>query len=388
MRVLILGIDGYLGWALALRLVRRGHEVFGVDNFFTRKAVAEVGSDSALPILSMQDRIRAVEEFFGAGIEFMEGDVTDYSVVKKAITRFRPDTIVHFAEQRSAPYSMIDVEHARYTMINNLTSTLNVVYAVKELDRRIHILKMGTLGEYGYPAFRIPESAFVEAVIEGVRDRIVVPRWAGSWYHWSKVFDSYVLLYANKLWGLTITDFHQGPVYGTRTEDIIREELFTRFDVDDVWGTVINRFCAEAVVNHPLTIYGSGLQKKGFTSLEDTIRALTALIENPPEDGEFRTVHHYREVRTLNEMAELVRKASREVLGYEPEIMHLPNPRVEPEDDLPYEPERKVLAKLGIYGLTRIMDEEIAVMLRDLKPYADRIRKIETLFKPRVRWRS
>nr|WP_252900370.1 hypothetical protein [Vulcanisaeta sp. JCM 14467] len=137
-----------------------------------------------------------------------------------------------------------------------------------------------------------------------------------------------MLLYANKLWGLTITDFHQGPVYGTRTEDIVSEELFTRFDVDDVWGTVINRFCAEAVVNHPLTIYGSGLQKKGFTSLEDTITALAALIENPPEPGEFRTVHHYREVKTLNEMAELVRRAAKQVLGYEPEIMHIPNPRL------------------------------------------------------------
>jgi len=388
MRVLVLGIDGYLGWALTLRLIRRGHEVFGIDNFYTRKAVAEVGSDSALPILSMKDRIKAIEEIFGAKIGFVEGDVTNYDLVKKVISEFKPDAIVHFAEQRSAPYSMIDVEHAKYTIINNLTSTLNVIYAIKELDKNIHLLKMGTLGEYGYPAFRIPESAFVDAVIQGVRDRIVVPRWGGSWYHWSKVFDSYILLYANRLWGLTITDFHQGPVYGTRTEDIVSEELFTRFDVDDVWGTVINRFCAEAVTNHPLTIYGSGLQKKGFTSLEDTIRALAALIENPPEDSEFRTVHHYREIRTLNEMAELVRRASRQILGYEPEIAHLPNPRVEPEEDLSYEPERKVLARLGIYGLTRVMDEEVAIMLKDLVPYVDRVRRIEALFKPRVRWRD
>ncbi len=388
MKVLILGIDGYLGWALALRLVKKGHEVMGIDNFYTRKAVSEIGSDSALPILSMQDRIRAVEEVFGAKIGFVEGDVTNYELIRKVVDKYRPDTIVHFAEQRSAPYSMMDVEHAKYTMINNLTSTLNVIYAVKEVNKKIHILKMGTLGEYGYPAFRIPEDAFVEAVIQGVKDRIVVPKWAGSWYHWSKVFDSYILLYANRLWGLTITDFHQGPVYGTRTSDIVTEELFTRFDIDDVWGTVINRFCAEAVVGHPLTVYGSGLQKKGFTSLEDTITALTALIENPPEDGEFRTVHHYREIKTLNEMAELVKRAAKEVLGYEPEIVHLPNPRVEPEEDLLYEPEKKVLPKLGIYRLTRAMEDEVVIMLKDLKPYADRIRKMQALFRPRVKWRD
>ncbi|MGC9179495.1 MAG: UDP-sulfoquinovose synthase [Vulcanisaeta sp.] len=388
MRVLILGIDGYLGWALALRLTRKGHEIVGVDNFYTRRAVNEVGSDSALPILSMQDRIRAIEEIFGARLEFIEGDITNYDLVRKVVERYRPDTIVHFAEQRSAPYSMIDINHAKYTIINNLTSTLNVIYAVKEVRRDIHILKMGTLGEYGYPAFRIPEDAFIDAIIQGVRDRITVPRWAGSWYHWSKVFDSYMLLYANKLWGLTITDFHQGPVYGTRTTDIISEELFTRFDVDDVWGTVINRFCAEAVVNHPLTIYGSGLQKKGFTSLEDTITALAALIENPPEPGEFRTVHHYREIKTLNGMAELVRRAAKQVLGYEPEITHLPNPRVEPEEDLLYEPEKRVLPKLGIYRLTRVMEDEVVTMLKDLKPYTDRIKRIEALFKPRIKWRD
>ncbi|MFB6470387.1 MAG: UDP-sulfoquinovose synthase [Vulcanisaeta sp. AZ3] len=388
MRVLVLGVDGYLGWALALRLIRRGHEVVGVDNFYTRRAVAEVGSDSALPILSMEDRVRTVEEVFGARIEFIEGDVTNYELIKKIIDKYKPDTIVHFAEQRSAPYSMINVDHAKYTIINNLTSTLNVIYAVKELKKNTHILKMGTLGEFGYPAFKLPEDAFVDAVIEGVRDRIVVPRWAGSWYHWSKVFDSYILLYANKLWGLTITDFHQGPVYGTRTSDIVSEGLYTRFDVDDVWGTVINRFCAEAVVGHPLTIYGSGLQRKGFTSLEDTIRALTALIENPPEDGGFRTVHHYREIRTLNEMAELVKKAARQLLGYEPEVTHIPNPRVEPEADLPYEPERKILARLGIYGLTRTMEDEITTILKDLAPHKERIKRIETLFKPRVSWRD
>ncbi|WP_069806994.1 UDP-sulfoquinovose synthase [Vulcanisaeta thermophila] len=388
MRVLILGIDGYLGWALTLRLIRRGHEVAGIDNFYTRKAVSEVGSDSALPILPMSERLRVIEEVFGAKVEFVEGDVTNYELLKKVIERFRPDVVVHFAEQRSAPYSMIDVEHARYTMINNLTSTLNLIYAIKELGRDIHILKMGTLGEYGYPAFRIPEDAFVDAVINGARDRIVVPRWAGSWYHWSKVFDSYILLYANKLWGLTITDFHQGPVYGSRTRDLISDELFTRFDIDDVWGTVINRFLAQAIIKHPLTIYGSGHQKKGFTSLEDTVTALTALIENPPSPGEFRVVHHYREIKTLNEMAELVRRASIKVLGYDPGVTHIPNPRVEPEDEVMYEPERRVLPKLGIYGLSRIMEDEVEVMLRDLARYRDRIDKLRGVIMPRVRWRG
>lgn len=387
MKVLILGIDGYLGWALALRLIRRGHEVMGIDNFYTRKAVNEVGSDSALPILPMNERLKVVEETLGARIDFIEGDVTNYTLIRRALEQFKPDAVVHFAEQRSAPYSMIDVNHATYTVSNNLTSTLNLVYAVREVKRDIHILKMGTLGEYGYPAFRIPEDAFVDAIINGARDRIVVPRWAGSWYHWSKVFDSYMLIYASKLWGLTITDFHQGPVYGSRTKDILSEELFTRFDIDDVWGTVINRFLAQAVINHPLTIYGSGKQKKGFTSLEDTITALAALIENPPGQGEFRTVHHYREIKTLNEMAELVRRASLKVLGYDPGVNHILNPRVEPEDETLYEPERRVLLRLGIYGLSRIMEDEVEVMIRDLERHRDRIERLRNVIMPRVKWR-
>ncbi len=387
MKVLILGIDGYLGWALALRLVREGHEVVGLDNFYTRRAVEEVGSWSALPILTMEDRVRAVEEIYGSKIVFHEGDASDYDTVRHLVERYRPDAIVHFAEQRSAPYSMIDVHHASYTIVNNLKTTLNVIYAVRDVDRKIHILKMGTLGEYGYPAFRIPESAFVDAVIEGVKDRIFVPRWAGSWYHWSKVFDSYMLAYANRLWGLTITDFHQGPVYGTRTKDIVDDALFTRFDFDDVWGTVFNRFCAQAVIGHPLTVYGSGLQKKGFTSLEDTITALYALLKNPPSEGEFRVTHHYREILRLNDVARIVAEASREVLGYEPEIVHIPNPRVEPEEELPYEPERNVLRRLGIYGLSRALKDEVKVILRDLAKYADRIKAKEHVIKPRVKWR-
>lgn len=387
MKVLILGIDGYLGWALALRLVRRGHEVVGLDNFYTRRAVEEVGSWSALPILSMEDRVKAVEEVFGSRIIFHEGDASDYDVVRHIVEKYRPDTIVHFAEQRSAPYSMIDVHHASYTITNNLKTTLNTIYAIREVDRRIHLLKMGTLGEFGYPRFRIPEDAFTEAVIGGVVDRIVVPRWAGSWYHWSKVFDSYMLMYANRLWGLTITDFHQGPVYGTRTTDIVADELFTRFDFDDVWGTVFNRMCAEAVIGHDLTVYGSGLQKKGFTSLEDTITALAALIENPPSEGEFRTVHHYREILTLNQIAEIVARAAKEVLDYEPRIAHIPNPRVEPEEDLPYEPEKRVLPRLGIYRLTRVMVDEAVVVLKDLARFRDRIKAKKSVLMPRVKWR-
>ncbi len=162
--------------------------------------------------------------------------MTDYGVVKKVMQE-KPDAVVHFAEQKSAPYSMMDLDHAKYTFTNNIIGTLNIVYAARDLSPRTHILKMGTLGgEYGTPNFDIPETAMVKAIIGDREDEIVVPRWAGSWYHWSKVYDSYNLMYANKLWGLTVTDIHQGPVYGTRTPEIIDERLFTRFDFDDVWG--------------------------------------------------------------------------------------------------------------------------------------------------------
>ena len=369
MKVMILGIDGYLGWPLALRMIERGHEVCGADNFYTRKAVEEVGSWSAIPISSMEDRLRAVKRIFGADITFREGDLRDYGFISSFIEEQKPDAIVDFAEQRSAPYSQIDLYHAVFTMENNVIGTMNLLYAIKESVPKAHLLKMGTLGEYGTPNVDIPEGYF-EIEYQGRKDRLPFPRQAGSWYHWSKVHDSNNISFAVKIWGLTATDVHQGPVYGTRTEEMKSDELRTRFDFDEVWGTVLNRYCVEAVAGIPLTPYGEGGQTRGFISLEDSIEALSLLIEHPPEQGTMRVVNQYDESRSVMELANMVKKAGDE-LGLNVQIKPVPDPRVEAQHHY-YNVERCVLPSLG-FKPKHSVEGEIPVMLKDLMSYRERL---------------
>ncbi|MDT7861382.1 MAG: UDP-sulfoquinovose synthase [Saccharolobus sp.] len=385
MRVLILGIDGYLGWPLALRLGKRGHEVIGVDNLYTRNAVREVGSDSAFPLPEPEERIAAAKKILDVNITFYRADVKDYEKLYDIIQKHKPDAIVHFAEQRSAPYSMIDVHHANYTFINNITSTINLIYAILKVDPTIHVLKMGTMGEYGTPNYDILESAFVEVEIKGKKDKIPFPKWASSWYHWSKVYDTYNLMWANKVWGLTITDIMQGPVYGTRTEEIIDEKLRTRFDFDEVWGTVVNRYCVEAILGLPLTPYGKGGQTRGFISLEDSMQALTILLEHPPSQGEYRVVNQIHEVLSVSQIANMVKEVG-ESLGLKVEIQHVKNPRVEKEEHY-YNVESKILPSLG-FTPKKKMKDEIKFMLEDLIPYKSRLEKFKHVIFPRTDWRK
>lgn len=384
MRVLILGIDGYLGWALALRLASKNHEVAGIDNLATRRAVEEVGSDSAFPLPEPKERVREVKKHLGADIEFHLGDVTDKEFLSNVIKTFKPDAIVHFAEQRSAPYSMKDLEHAKYTLQNNLFGTLNLIYSVKEIDPSIHIVKMGTMGEFGTPNFDIPEANFIEVEIGGKKDKIFTPRWASSIYHFSKVFDSYLLTYYNQLYGITVTDIMQGPVYGTKIEEMTSETLRTRFDFDETWGTVVNRFCVEAILGLPLTAYGKGGQTRGFLSLEDSVEAIRVLIEHPPKQGEFRLVNQFMEIYSINQIAEIVKQAGEE-LGLNVQIAHVPNPRVEKEEHY-YNPERKVLPSLG-FKPKRNLRDEVKVILKDLLPYKERLERYKHVIMPKTRWR-
>ncbi|QIW25133.1 NAD-dependent epimerase/dehydratase family protein [Sulfolobus sp. S-194] len=385
MRILILGIDGYLGWPLALRLAKRGHEVIGIDNLSTRRFSEEVGSDSAFPLPRPQDRVREAKRHLDVDITFYIGDVTDYNFLIDIMKKHKPDAIVHFAEQRSAPYSMKDRDHAVYTVVNNEVSTLNVIYAVKQIDPTIHILKMGTMGEYGTPNFDIPESIYVEAIVNGKKDKIIVPRKAGSVYHWTKVHDTDFLLYFHELWGLTITDIMQGPVYGTRTEEIVDESLRTRFDFDETWGTVVNRFCVQAILGIPLTVYGRGGQTRGFISLEDSMEALTLLLEHPPNQGEYRVANQFAEIYNVRKIAEMVKNAGEE-LGLKVEIGPLPNPRVEAEEHY-YNPERKVLPSLGFYPKKNLKDE-LKNMIKDLLPYRERLERYKDTILPRTKWRK
>ncbi len=389
MKVMVLGADGYLGWPLVLRMVGRGHEVSAADNFYTRKAVDEVGSWSAIPIPSVEDRLKAVKRSFGADVVFKEGDLRDYNFISSFLREERPDAIIDFAEQRSAPYSQIDLNHAVFTMENNVIGTMNLLYAMKEYAPNAHLLKMGTLGEYGTPNVDIAEGYF-EVEYHGRKDKLPFPRQAGSWYHWSKVHDSNNISFAVKIWGLTATDVHQGPVYGTRTNDMRDEELRTRFDFDEVWGTVLNRYCVEAVAGIPLTPYGEGGQTRGFISLEDSITALALLLEHPPETGTMRVVNQYAESKSVMELAQMVKREG-DALGLKVEIKPVPDPRVEAQRHY-YNVERFVLPSLGFKPSRRIADE-IPIMLADLMKYKPRLEeKREAILlagsKAGVEWRQ
>lgn len=386
MKVLILGIDGYLGWPLALRLAKRGHEVIGIDNLFTRKFSQEVGADSAFPLPEPEERVKEAKKHLGVDITFYKGDVTDYPFLKEIVSKHKPDAIVHFAEQRSAPYSMIDMDHSVFTVINNEIGTLRVIQAIFEVDPTIHLLKMGTMGEYGTPSFNIPESIYVDAIVNGTKDRIIVPRKGGSIYHITKIHDTDFILYFNEISGeLTVTDIMQGPVYGTRTEEIIEETLRTRFDFDEVWGTVVNRFCVEAIIGQPLTVYGKGGQTRGFLSLEDSMQALTLLLEHPPKQGEYRLVNQFAEVYSVSQIAQIVKKAGEE-LGLNVQIGNYPNPRVEAEEHY-YNPEIKILPSLGFYPKKRL-PEEVKIMIKDLLPYKERLERYKHVIPPKTKWKK
>ena len=345
MRTLILGMDGYIGWSLAMHLAKRGHIVSGVDNFSRRANVESLGSHSAIPILDMQERLSAFKRIHGQNISFFKGDLLDYDFLADVVKQTHPDSIVHLAEQPSAPFSMVDRDHAIYTQHNNIEGTLNVLYAMKEFVPESHLVKLGTMGEYGTPNIDIPEG-FFEIEFRGRKDTLPFPRQPNSLYHLSKVHDSANIMFACRVWKLCSTDIMQGVVYGTRTQEMIDDSLMTRFDFDESFGTVINRYCAEAVAGLPLTPYGQGKQKRGFIDLVDSIQCLTIAIENPAARGEYRIFNQLDEVYTILELAERVVKTARK-LGINVKIQNLQNPRIEKEEHY-YEVDHEHLRKLRI----------------------------------------
>ncbi len=385
MRVLIAGIDGYLGWPLALHLATRGHDVYGIDNFSRRKNVAEVGSWSAIPIPNMRTRLEVARNLLGLRIKFFHGDLRKYQDALSVMRESKPDAIVHLGEQPSAPYSMIDSKHASFTQENNVTGTLNLLWAMKESSPNAHLVKLGTMGEYGTPNIEIPEG-FFEIEYRGRKDRLPFPRQPGSFYHLSKVHDSANIALACKIWGLMSTDIMQGVVYGTRPDDITDPRLHTRFDFDETFGTVINRFCAQAIIGFPLSPYGKGKQRRGFIALVDSIQCLTIAIENPPKKaGEYRVFNQLDEIYGINELAELVRKAA-DSLGISVEILSVENPRIEMEEHF-YKVEHENLKRLG-FRPTRHIDEELGIMLTDLVKFKSRVQAKKGAIAPRFRWKG
>ncbi len=385
MKVLILGVDGYIGWALALRLMKRGHSVSGADSFITRKRVREVGSRSVLPVASMETRIKELKSAGYGDLRFFRGDVSNPDFMYRIIRETKPDTVVHLAEQRSAPYSMIGLKQANETMTKNIVSTINLVYALKDNSPKTHILKLGTMGEYGTPNIDIPEG-FFEIEYNGRKDRLPFPKNAGSWYHWTKVHDSNNLMFANRVWKTRVTDVMQGVVYGTRIDEISETGLYTRYDVDEVWGTALNRFCAQAVAGLPITPYGKGGQTRGFLPLEDSVTCLTLAIDNPPADGEYRVFNQFDRAYSVNFLAEKVREIYEREFGKPAEIKHVDNPRVEMEAHY-YNPANENLKKLG-YRSRKTLEEEILHMLQDLSKHVSRINKVSGVIMPRTFWKA
>ena len=383
MRVFIAGIDGYLGWSLAQHLTARGHEVAGADAFLRRQWVEEMGSWSATPVIPMKQRLQAFKERFCKELRFWEGDLREYGLVSVIFKEFQPDAIVHLGECPSAPYSMIDLQHAVFVQTNNIITTFNLLFAMRDIRPQAQLIKLGTMGEYGTPNVDIPEG-FFEVVVRERRDRLPFPRQAGSWYHWSKVHGSNNIMFACKLWNLQATDVMQGVVFGTRIDEMGNDEqMLTRLDFDQAFGTVINRFCCQAVIGHPLTLFGIGHQKRGFLPLRDSMQCLTLTLENPPKAGEYRVFNQFAKVYDVTELACTIQKVATE-LGLEVEVHHLENPRKELENHY-YNPDHTHLFNLG-YRPTPDIKSEIRVMLQDLLRYRDRIEAKRQVLIPDVRW--
>jgi UDP-sulfoquinovose synthase len=367
-----------------MRLASSGFEVYGTDNFSRRKNVREVGSWSATPIMGMDARLAVAQKSHGVGISFFEGDLREYNDVSRIVRKSKPDVIVHLGEQPSAPYSMIDQEHAVITQENNVVGTLNILFAMKEFAPSAHLVKLGTMGEYGTPEIDIPEG-FFDIEFRGRKARLPFPRQAGSFYHLSKVHDSANIALACRIWGLRSTDVMQGVVYGSRTDETEDKRLLTRFDFDESFGTVINRFCAQAVIGHPLSLYGEGGQRRGFIALVDSMKCLSIAIENPPDPGEYRVFNQLDEVYSIRELAEHV-SLTGEKFGLRVQTETIENPRVEQEDHY-YNVDHDHLRRLG-FRPTRSLDGELGIMLRDLMRFKARIEAKRHVIAPRTKWRA
>lgn len=383
MRVLICGVDGYLGWSLAQYLVARDHDVAGIDTGFRRKWVEEMGSQSATPIASMEARRDAFKESFGSELKYWDGDLCDWEVVEEAFREFQPETVVHLGECPSAPYSMIDRDHTVWVQKNNVLNTLNIVFGIRDICPGAHLIKLGTMGEYGTPDVDIPEG-FFDIEYRGRQDRLPFPRQAGSWYHWSKVHGSNNIMFACKVYGLRATDVMQGVVFGTRIDEMGADErLLTRLDFDEAFGTAINRYCCQAVIGHPLTPYGKGHQRRGFLPLRDSMQCLTIAVENPAAAGEYRVFNQFEEVYEVTELAQKVSKVGAQI-GLDVEVHNLENPRSEMEEHY-YSPDHRNLLDLG-YQPTHDVEVEMKIMLSDLIEYRERIEEKRDALIPAYRW--
>ncbi|MGD1872700.1 MAG: NAD-dependent epimerase/dehydratase family protein [Mastigocoleus sp.] len=381
MKVLVIGGDGYCGWATALYLSNRGYEVGILDSLVRRHWDNELGAQTLTPIAPIQQRIARWKDLTGKSIDLFIGDITNYEFVKKTLHSFEPEALVHFGEQRSAPFSMIDREHAVLTQVNNVVGTLNLLYIMREDFPDCHLVKLGTMGEYGTPNIDI-EEGYITIEHNGRKDTLPYPKQPGSYYHLSKVHDSHNIHFACKVWGLRATDLNQGVVYGVLTEETGMDEmLVNRLDYDGVFGTALNRFCIQAAIGHPLTVYGKGGQTRAFLDIRDTVRCVELAIANPAEAGKFRVFNQFTELFSIADLADMVKKAGN-ALGLNVEINHLDNPRVELEEHY-FKAKNTKLLDLGLQP-HYLSDSLLDSLLNFAVKYQNRVDKEQIL--PKVSW--
>lgn len=383
MKIAVLGGDGYCGWATALYLSQKGHTVAIVDNLIRRHWDNELGVQTLTPIRSLPERLRAWREVSGKTIDSSVGDIAEYDFLASFIQNFAPDAVIHFAEQRSAPYSMIDRRHAVSTQVNNVVGTLNLAFALRELRKDCHLIKLGTMGEYGTPNIDI-EEGYIEIEHNGRKDVLPFPKQPGSFYHLSKVHDSNNIAFCCKIWGLRATDLNQGVVYGTVTdESVLDENLINRFDYDEVFGTVLNRFCVQAAIGHPLTVYGKGGQTRGFLDIRDTVRCIEIACLHPAAPGEFRVFNQFTEQFSVLDLAKAVQSAAKK-LGMKVEVDHLPDPRVEAEAHY-YNAKHSKLIDLGLQPHL-LSDSLLDSLMNIAVRYKERVDV--SMMLPQVNWRN
>jgi UDP-sulfoquinovose synthase len=382
MRVLVIGGDGYCGWATALYLGNRGHEVGILDSLVRRHWDMELCLETLTPIAPIQQRLQRWQDLTGKSMDLFVGDITNYGFLEKTLQQFKPDAIVHFGEQRSAPFSMIDREHAVLTQVNNVVGTLNLLYAMKEFLPDCHLVKLGTMGEYGTPNIDI-EEGYITIEHNGRKDTLPYPKQPGSMYHLSKVHDSHNIHFACKMWGLRATDLNQGVVYGVLTDETGMDDLLVnRLDYDGVFGTALNRFCVQAAIGHPLTVYGKGGQTRGFLDIRDTVRCVELALETPAQAGEFRVFNQFTELFSVGDLALMVKKAGA-AIGLNVEINNLENPRIEKEEHY-FNAKNTNLLDLGLQP-HYLSDSLLDSLLNFAVKYKQRVDHNQIL--PKVSWR-
>lgn len=382
-RVMIIGGDGYCGWATALHLSARGYKVAIVDNLVRRTFDLQLGMDTLTPIASAHERVKKWQEVSGNHIELMVGDICEWDFLEQSVESFQPEAVVHFGEQRSAPYSMIDRARAVYTQHNNVIGTINVLYAIKELVPDCHLVKLGTMGEYGTPNIDI-EEGYITIEHNGRTDTLPYPKQGGSFYHLSKVHDSHNIFFAAKAWDIACTDLNQGVVYGVRTEETMADPaLINRYDYDGIFGTALNRFVVQAAVGHPLTVYGKGGQTRGFLDIRDTVRCIQIAIDNPANKGEMRVFNQFTEQFSVNDLAKIITTEGSK-LGLDVEVISVPNPRVEKEEHY-YNAKCTKLRDLGLEPHF-LSDGLVDSLLTFAIEHKDRVNM--DLIKPAVEWKK